>query len=241
MLSLEDESGSTGNRVRKAARMRALFVQGVRIDLDRVVADLRAIEQSTAWERTMRVGKVVFDGVFAGDADEWRTKRSNKQRSLRKLVTHPQCPFKKSALSAAVNVFLFVREHPEVRDLPGLTPTHVNLVCSIPAAVALELLSTASQNGWSIRELADQSYALRLGLGERRGRPRTVPAQRAQAFTRRCLRSLEGMQRLLAQGLELDPASSARLFELLESVGQACVRTQPSTRLESAAHPTGFA
>lgn len=215
--------------------MLALDERRARIDVDRVVGDLRAIDQSTAWGRTMRIGQVVFEGIFRGNAAEWRAKRGNKSRSLRKLIRHPQCPFKRSTLSAAVNVYLFVQECPDARGLDNVTPSHVSLVCSMPMPQALELLTAANAGGWTIREIGERAQSARRSAGERRGRPRAASAERAQTMASRCLRSLEHMNALLDQTKGLDDGARARLVALLDCVSQASARLRSLPQLASGA------
>jgi len=203
-----------------------------KVDVNRVVADLRAIDHATVWERTMAVGRVVFEGIFAGNATEWRAKRGNKSTSLRKLVAHPHCPFKKSALSNAVNVYLFVKERPEVCKLK-ITPSHIGSVSGIQASAAVELLTRASSNDWSIRQLAEQVKRERREAGERRGRPRSPTAQRAETLGRRGLRVLERMCDLLAQADLPDDSCRDRIRALLGRVDNACSRIQDLPQLAS--------
>jgi hypothetical protein len=204
-----------------------------KVDVNRVVADLRTIDHATVWERTMAVGKVVFEGIFAGNAIEWRAKRGNKSTSLRKLVAHPHCPFKKSALSNAVNVYLFVKDSPDVCNLK-ITPSHIGCVSGIQSSAAVELLKRASENDWSIRQLAEHVKLERREAGERRGRPRSPTAQRAETLGRRGLRALERMCDLLAQADLADEGCRNRVRALLGRVDTACSRIHGLPQLASA-------
>jgi hypothetical protein len=203
------------------------------VDVDCVIAHLRAIDHTTVWERTMAVGRVVFEGVFAGDVVEWRARRGNKSTSLRKLVGHPECPFKKSALSVAVNVYLFAQERPEVCDLANIPPSHVSAVCSLPPLTAFGLLATASSEGWTIRDLVDNVRSTRREFGERRGRPCSAVHQRAETMGRRSLRALERMQAMLDQQDHLDETTRLRLVDVLEGIAKTCARIRSSPQLRT--------
>jgi len=200
-------------------------------DVAQVVVDLCAISHTSAWERTLAIGQVVFRGIFAGDTEEWRARRGNKSISLRKLVTHPQCPFKKSALSAAVNVFLFVREQPGVQTMPNVTPTHVSCVCSVPTPMALELLADASASGWTVRELTLAIKGARPRTGAKRGRPLVPKAERAETIGRHMLAAIERMQALLSEAEHVDEACRARLRHCLQSLSEACARVEALPQL----------
>ncbi len=203
---------------------------GPAIDVGEVVTRLRAINHSSAWERTMAIGSVVFHGVFAGDLQEWRAKRGNKATSLRKVVAHPACPFRKSALSSAVNVFLFVEEHPLAKTIENITPTHIGCVCSLPGELALELLECAGSGNWPIRLLAERVVQQRRSWGEKRGRPKSTTEHQVEALGKRVLVLLTRMEGLLSGGEEFDDSTRQQLLrmaEFAEDLSSRFARTRP--------------
>lgn len=191
------------------------------VEIERVVTALRHIDRESAWERTLEVGRLVFEGVVAGNEREWRSRRGQKDVSLRKLVEHGACPYKKSTLCSAVNVHLFVRLHPGTRHLPGITPTHVVQVLGLAPEQACGLLARAGRDGWSARDLAEAVRSARKAQGERRGRPNATPSERAETMGRRVARDLRSMHAVLLDEDEgVDEAARRRLRLLLEEISE---------------------
>ncbi len=145
---------------------------------------------------------------MGGDEAEWRSRRGQKDVSLRKLVQHAACPFRKSTLSSAVNVLLFVRQHPHAPELPGITPTHVVQVLGLTAAEANHLLALASQSSWSARDLGREVRVFRRAQGERRGRPAATESSRAETMGRRASKDLQAMQAILSECSFVDDESA---------------------------------
>lgn len=167
-------------------------------DIEDVVMAIRAIDHKSAWDRVLEVGRLIFDGILAGNEAEWRSRRSQKNVSLRKLVQHPLCPFKKSALCSAVNIHLFMKTEPSARRMTGITPTHVAQTLTMKPPHALELLGKASAAGWSARELGQAVRNQRKAAGERRGRPVSSTDRKAEVVGRRALAALREMHERLA-------------------------------------------
>lgn len=189
-------------------------------ELERVVMALRHVDRESAWERTLEVGRLVFEGIVAGNEQEWRSRRGQKDVSLRKLVEHGGCPYKKSTLCSAVNVLLFVKQRPAIRALAGITPTHVVQVLSLEPEDACRQLARAGRDGWSARELARAVRSTRKAQGERRGRPAATGYERAETIGRRVTRDLRSMQTILAEAGAMDEDSRRRLRLLLEEISE---------------------
>jgi hypothetical protein len=185
-------------------------------DVERVVGALRAAEHECAWKRILQVGRVVLDAL-GGDEENWRARRDRRDVSLRRLVSHPHCPFKKTALSDAVNVHLFVERNPEVLELAPLSPTQVTRVVGLPNDVALSLLYKSAQNGWSVRDLLLEIRALRKQAGKPRGRPPSSAVQKAEAHVRRALEALRAAREQLGSE-QRSTAQLAGLEEIQELV-----------------------
>jgi hypothetical protein len=197
-------------------------------DVDRVVQQLRAIDHESAWTRILEVGRVVFEGLVGGDEVYWRSRRSTKNLSLRRLVEHPACPYKKTALGDAVNVHLFVRRNRAVTNLTTLTPTHVMRAAGLPNDQAIALLRKAADSGWTVRELGAQVQALRRAGAERRGRPRSLTEHRVETLARHAATSLRTMLERLAYST-LDDRHAISLCATLDEVTElvALAREQP--------------
>jgi hypothetical protein len=195
-------------------------------EVDRMVAELRSVEQRSSWDHVFQVGRIVFDGVASGNECEWRKPSRSKGTSLRQLAQHPACPLKKSGLCSSVNVFLFARAHPSVRELPGISPTHVGQVVRLKVSDAADLLSKASSNGWSVRELGRHASALLRRSGERRGRPLASAAVKAHTRARRAVSALQSMQALLGESSLTDPGLRTSLLTSLKQVSALVARAR---------------
>lgn len=189
-------------------------------EIECVVLALRRVDQASTWQRVLDVGRLVFDGVVGGNEAEWRSRRGQKDVSLRKLVQHAACPFRKSTLSSAVNVLLFVRQHPHAPELPGITPTHVVQVLGLTPAEANHLLALAAQSSWSARDLGREVRVFRKAQGERRGRPAATESSRAETMGRRAIRDLHAMQAILSECALVDDESRQKLRVLLEEISE---------------------
>jgi hypothetical protein len=188
--------------------------------IERVVIELRQLDHRSAWERVLEVGRVVFEGIAQGDRTMWHSRRGQKNISLRKLVQHPRCPFKKTALSNAVGVHLFTKSHPEVRQLASLGPTHVAQVLGMDDADALTLLTRADRGKSSVRDLARNVRLLRREAGERRGRPPAPVGRKAVTLGRRAEAVLRQMRDELSTCDAADDECQRAVRAVLEGVSK---------------------
>jgi hypothetical protein len=204
-------------------------------EIERMVSSLRRIERESAWERMLEVGRLVFQGIVGSNEAAWRSRRGSKEVSLRKLAEHQGCPHKKSTLCSAVNVLLFVVRYPTVRQMTGITPTHVVQVLGLEAEEAYGLLDRASQGAWSARDLARDARSLRKSRGERRGRPLATRYQRAETIGRRVERDLRSLQAMASAGEWADAASNERLQLLLEGISNLALAAMAQATVTSRA------
>lgn len=193
-------------------------------DIESVVLAIRAVDHKSAWERVLEVGRLVLDGIIGGSEEEWRSRRSHKHVSLRKLVQHAECPYKKSALCSAVNIHLFVKAEPSVRRLQGITPTHVAQTLTLSHPHALKLLIRAGEVGWSARELGKNVRSLRREAGERRGRPTSSFDRKAEVVGRRAAASLRDMHQHLVACRSIGDDSFRAMQNTLEEVSELVAR-----------------
>jgi hypothetical protein len=124
--------------------------------LGRVVSRLIEIERLSGWSRTNAIGELILNGFFRGDVQAWRSRARDKCGSLRRLAAHPDCPLRKSALSDAVNCYLFLRDNPQISTLNYVTPGHVTIALRAGETKALGFLEEADGGQWSVRQLASQ-------------------------------------------------------------------------------------
>jgi hypothetical protein len=200
-------------------------------DIEEVVLAIRAVDHKSAWERTLEVGRIVFEVILCGNEEEWRSRRSHKNVSLRKLVQHAKCPFKKSSLCSAVNIHLFVSAEPSVRKLPGITPTHVAQALTLERSRALALLVQAGEAGWSARELGQTVRSLRREAGERRGRPISSTDHKAEVAGRRAVMALAEMRERLNSCKSLGDDALRRVRATLQEVSDLVATIQKAPPL----------
>ena len=115
--------------------------------------ELKAIERKVGLQSSVAIGDVVISRFFNGDVARWRDQRRNKSNSIRKLASHPSCPFSRSALNQAVGVCAVVRMFPEVADYTHVGATHVAATLHVPMDKQRAWLRIAEQEQLSVREL----------------------------------------------------------------------------------------
>jgi hypothetical protein len=194
-------------------------------DLERVARDLAVITQTSQWDRILAIGKLIFISFFGGDEQAWHERR-NKDCSIRNLARRPDCPFGKSALTDAIGIYVLTSRHPELRRLERITPTHVGKALSLKPMMAVALLQTADQAGWTVRELAQESKRMRRAMGERRGRPVSRSDRRAERSGRRALRALERMRIELSSVTSVDSIAHQRLTSVCRALQQEVTAMQ---------------
>ncbi|HEY3496792.1 MAG TPA: hypothetical protein VGK73_18970 [Polyangiaceae bacterium] len=164
-----------------------------------VLVELRTIDHRSRWDRTLAIGKLIFVRFFQEDERRWQTRQRNKNESIRRLAAKPDCPYGKSMLTQAVGVYLFCLAHREIEYAEPLTPTHVGSVLGLESQEAVRLLETGRTRAWSAREIAAAATRIRRSQGERRGRPQSQSAQKAETWVRRALAALHNVNESLEQ------------------------------------------
>lgn len=178
--------------------------------LEKIAAELREIAHGSSWSRTLATGELVLKHFFAGNVEEWRTHRRQKDASIRRLAQRPDCPLGKSALSEAVSIYIARKDLPKCVD--ELTPSHVAIALRLPAAQRLALLEKAVLGAWSVREMRAEALLLKRRAGERRGRPRFSQARTALSHLKASLDELDSGIELLGVAAEAD-ADTMSLLE----------------------------
>ena len=115
--------------------------------------ELKAIERKVGLQRSVAIGDVVIMRFFNGDVARWRDQRRNKSKSIRRLASHPSCPFSRSALNQAVGVCAVVKMFPEVAEYKHVGATHVAATLHVPMDKQRVWLRVAEQEQLSVREL----------------------------------------------------------------------------------------
>lgn len=115
--------------------------------------ELKAIDRKVGLQRSVAIGDVVITRFFNGEVARWRDQRRNKSKSIRKLASHPSCPFSRSALNQAVGVCAVVKMFPEVAEYTHVGATHVAATLHVPVDKQRAWLRVAEEEQLSVREL----------------------------------------------------------------------------------------
>jgi hypothetical protein len=189
-------------------------------DLEQVARELQVIVHRSQWDKILAIGKLILSRFFNNNEHAWRERRRNKDRSIRRLAERPDCPFAKSALTEAVGIHVLCSKYPQARGSGRVTPTHVGKTLGLEPQTAIELLQVADSEGWSVRELAAEATKVRKALGERRGRPLSPSARKAESWGRRALVAMDGMLAELSAASTFAPDSRAQLESLCGAIEQ---------------------
>jgi hypothetical protein len=184
--------------------------------LEKIAAELREIAHGSSWSRTLATGELVLKHFFGGNVDEWRTRRRQKESSIRRLAQRPDCPLGKSALSEAVTIYVARKDLPKCVD--ELTPSHVAIALRLPPAQRLAILEKAVADAWSVREMRGEALLLNRRAGERRGRPRFSQARAALSQFKVGLDALETGIELLGVSSDADPETLGLLDRALAAL-----------------------
>ena len=184
--------------------------------LEKIASELREIAHGSSWSRTLATGELVLKHFFAGNVDEWRTHRRQKEASIRRLAQRPECPLGKSALSEAVTIYVARKDLPKCVD--ELTPSHVAIALRLPVSQRLAILEKAAGGAWSVRETRNEALLLKRRAGERRGRPRFSQARAALSQLKASLSALESCIELLGVAREADADTVGLLERALAAI-----------------------
>lgn len=172
---------------------------------DEVVADvaqgIREMHRQHGMRFVVEVGRLVVERLYGGDA-ALAHRRGPKASPLARLAEQPELPLSLSQLSRAVAIYEAVAHLGDVATWQHLSMSHVRAVLPLPASDRPDLLRTAEERGWSVKQL---EASVRRRRPERRagGRPTLLPFVRS-------LRALERLVRDDAAFAGLDAAESLR-------------------------------
>jgi hypothetical protein len=184
-----------------------------------IAAEIRTIDRQSGWTRALAIGELILKHFFNGSIKEWRTHRRDKEASLRRLALRSDCPVGRSALSEAVAIYVACREIPGGKIREELSPSHLAAVLQLDPRRRIEMLELAIARRWSVRDLRLHVAAQRKNAGERRGRPRSLPAETALTHAKKALRLLDQIEGLLQQAGPIAP-------ELLRNLQDAFARVE---------------
>ncbi len=146
-------------------------VQLTDADIDALAAELGASRRRKLLELAIDWGERILTVVYGGDIERMRARGGDKDASLRKLAE--RLDVSPARLHHAVQIHDFVRRHPRMAQVEGLTATHYRSVMPLPDGRRLELLNRAAAEGWTTQELERHARRIKKTLtGGRGGRPR---------------------------------------------------------------------
>jgi hypothetical protein len=181
--------------------------------LDRVIHRLHQIERSSGIEKTFAIGRLLLTQFFGSDPAIWRDRRRNKNNSIRRLAGRADCPLSKSALNDAVAVYVASRELDCVQTTGHITASHISVVLSLPPTEREDMLRSAENGRWSVRQLKTKVVASRRADGERRGRPAQSDPDKALGIMANALQRFRQALATLRQD-SLTPAAHLTYEEL---------------------------
>jgi hypothetical protein len=196
--------------------------------IDAVVERLKGICRSTSVELCLKVGKLVIDGLYRGDAEQWR-KRGIKDLSFRKLAARPDLPMSASVLYRCVATYEMYLRIPEISGWKQLHATHLRAVLHLDHGSQRALLQKAHRNNWSVKRL-EAEIATHGSPRSRKGRPPMPALMR----TLRVLRGHLGEEGQLVGADELsevvDESFVQEVYAAVDHVRSACERLQARLR-----------
>jgi len=175
----------------------------------------------TSLDHALKVGRVMIEEVYGGDASPW-PKRGPRDASLRELAADPRITISASALYRAIGLHeLKVRfaEHPMWNTL---TVCHIRAVLGLPESEQLRLLDLAIRHCWTIQAMDEAAAGARKrNRSSRGGRPRKHRFTRAVEDVERVLLVDDGA--LDPDSLcEMPPQQRIDLSRRLSLIGRRC-------------------
>jgi hypothetical protein len=183
--------------------------------LEAVAGEIRSVLRRTGLDRTLAIGSIILDRFFGGSVEAWRSRRNNKNTSVRRLAQRPDCPLSRSSINRAIGISALTKAMPAVLKLAHVEAGHIGVVLPLSMGEQEAWLVEANANRWSVRQLRDAILRERRLRGERRGRPRASLWQQALSASRGSLARLEALIASLRE-LEPDYESDRVLVELGE-------------------------
>jgi hypothetical protein len=198
-------------------------------DVGALVTELRDLYFGSGIELMLRVGELILERLYGGDAERWRS-RSRKDVSFRRLEKHPGLPFKAAMLSRAVSIYVLSQRRPDLLQLKNVSQTHLQEVLGLEPELQDRLLARVEDEKWSVRRLRDEVVENLPTTIRRAGRPRAQQPSKQ-------LRHL----RAIADGrlLVIDSANAAVLQfreaqDLLDVARRLCQQAEQAARVLTA-------
>lgn len=190
-----------------------------RSSVDCVLEDLKELYARSGLERTLAIGELLLTRFFEGSPAVWKSRRRNKNNSIRRLAARKDCPLRRSALNDAIAVFAAVSATPSVRTYGHIGTSHVAAAATLQADQRADLLRTAEARRWTVRQLKEEIVNWRRLQGDRRGRPPSTGDTKLLTAIVSAVARLERAMDLLDAGLQ-GHRPSAGICEQAQSLGR---------------------
>jgi hypothetical protein len=197
-------------------------------EIDDVVEELRRLCHTTGLRLAIRVGRLVVERLYGGDAGLWRA-RGPKDVSLRKLQTHPRLPFHASTLSKSVSIYVLSNRRADLVEARHLCPSHLHEVLALPRDLQDQLIDDAERERWSVARLRSEVRLVRAHSSAR-GRP---GRPRLPSFVKSVHRLREDVNRraLLSDSDALTALGMDETRGLLDTTRRLCQQAEALTRM----------
>ncbi len=155
------------------AQLRSACDAPQRREVEGVLRELTALVRGATVDLSLKVGQLVVERFFGGDALNWR---QQKQHSLRQLARHPELPMSASALRRCVGLYELTQRVGDLRCFQQLGTSHFRAVLGLDSQLQRSLLTNANEQAWTVSELESHVSEVRgRQQRSRGGRPR-VPS-----------------------------------------------------------------
>ncbi len=203
------------------------------VDVDAMVREIGALVREATVDLSLRVGQLIVDRFFGGDALGWRER---EHRSFRQLAQHPDLPMSASALRRCVGLFELTQRIGDLSRYNRLGTSHFRAILGLGPQEQQRLLEAANTEGWTVTALELRAAEVRSANPGRGGRPRVPPLVK---LMRRLGPLADETAQQLAQfdraddGNELDEAEVRALLTSTATLLESLRR-----RLASTSHPS---
>jgi hypothetical protein len=199
-----------------------------RANVDRVIAEISAIVREATVDLSLRVGQLVVERFFDGEATNWRARN---QYSLRKLAQHPDLPMSASALRRCIGLYELAQRFGDLSRYERLGTSHFRAIIGLEEAVQRQLLEEANREHWTVNTLERHASEVRDRHQGKGGRPRLPTVvklmRRLTPLAAEANAQLEGLQGLdELNDIELDEvrAHAARTMLALRDLERRLAR-----------------
>lgn len=120
-----------------------------------LVRRLNGLCRKATLEFALKVGQLVIETIYSGDLSKWRIRDSTKERSLRKLVRHPDFPMSPPALYRSIALYELCQRI-DIGQWSHISSSHLRLVLPLPEGEQIRLLHMAEVDRWPVRRLDEE-------------------------------------------------------------------------------------